>query len=190
MNGDASSAGVKRGGLINIAEIRILICYLLSNVTQPVCGQNLAEILYHDGIANYFEVDDAISELIKGGLIELVEGTTDRYVITKSGADAATTLKTTVPFTIRQRAYNATVRMLAAERNYAETKFSIEKKDKGCIVSCSAYDRDMELVTVRVLVADENQANNIKDKFVTNPSEVCRKIIDFILDNKDNDPLD
>ena len=185
MQNDASSAGVKRGGLVNTAEIKILICYILSSVSQPVCGNDLAEILHHEGIANYFEVDNAISELKANGSILLVEGTTDTYTASAKGADAAKTLKTTLPYTIRQKAYNLTVKMLATARNYAETKFSIEQREKGCIISCSAYDHDLELLTVRIAVADEQQARNVKERFVSNPGAVCRKIINYVLDNKE-----
>lgn len=185
MQKDASSAGVKRGGLVNTAEIKILICYILKSVTQPVCATDLAEILHHEGIANYFEVDNAFSELKANGSVLLVDGTTDHYTVSDKGADAAATLKTTLPYTIRQKAYNLTVKMLAAARNYAETKFSIEDREKGCIVSCSAYDRDLELVTVRIAVADEQQARAVKERFVSNPGAVCRKIINYVLDNKE-----
>lgn len=185
MQNNASSAGVKRGGLINTAEIKILICYILKSVSQPVCGTDLAEILHHEGIANYFEIDNAISELKANGSILLVDGTTDTYIISDKGADAAITLKTTLPYTIRQKAYNLTVKMLATARNYAETKFSVEERDKGCIISCSAFDHDLELLTVRIAVADEQQARTVKERFVANPSAVCRKIINYVLDNKE-----
>ena len=184
MESDALSAGVMRGGLVNTAEIKILICYLFDSVLQPICGQDLAEILFHEGIANYFEVDNAISELKNTGMLNLIDGETDKYVITDKGSDAATTLKTSLPFTIRKKAYSATVKMLAAARNYEETKFSVEPRDKGCIISCSAYDHDLELLTLRIAVADEQQAATVKERFVANPGEVCRKIIDFVLENK------
>ena len=184
METDASSAGVKRGGLVNKAEIKILICYVFDSVAQPICGRNLAELLHHEGIANYFEVDEAIEQLRQSGSIVLVDGNVDKYVITPSGSDAATTLKTSVPYTIRQKAYSATIKMLAAARNYEETEFKVEERDKGCIVSCSAFDHELELLTIRLLVADEQQAKTVKDRFVANPGAVCRKIINFLMENE------
>ena len=68
MERDAVSAGVSEiGGLFSTADIRILICYLLSSIKDPVPGRKLADLLHFEGIANCFEVNDSIAFLLNNG---------------------------------------------------------------------------------------------------------------------------
>ena len=72
MEKDAVSAGVSEiGGLFSTAEVRILICYILSSIAEPVPGRLLGDILHYEGIANYFEVNDSIAYLCKGGQLKV-----------------------------------------------------------------------------------------------------------------------
>ena len=69
MENDAIGAGVKNGGLFNTAEIKILICYILNAVKEPVPAAMLSNILHFEGIANGFEVSDAMASLAESGHI-------------------------------------------------------------------------------------------------------------------------
>ena len=74
MERDAVSAGVSEiGGLFSTAEIKILICYIISSIDCPVPGKMLANNLHYEGIANCFEVNDSIDSLCKSGHLELVD---------------------------------------------------------------------------------------------------------------------
>ena len=46
MKYDAVSAGVSPGGLINTTEIKVLICYILKSVGEPVPANRLCEELF------------------------------------------------------------------------------------------------------------------------------------------------
>ena len=86
MEKDAVSAGVSEiGGLFSTAEIRILICYVISSIGQPVPGRMLADVLHYEGIANVFEVNDSIASLCESGQIKFFSEKEDTYVITESG---------------------------------------------------------------------------------------------------------
>ena len=82
MEKDAVSAGVSEiGGLFSIAQIRILICYIMSAINEPVPGKLLADTLHFEGIANCFEVNDSIAALCNSGQIKLYNEKEDTYVI-------------------------------------------------------------------------------------------------------------
>ena len=72
---DAWSEGVEPGGLRNKDEIKMLICYLLKTIDQPISMEQIGNIMQDQGIANYFEAMDAVSDLISNGSIssEFVE---------------------------------------------------------------------------------------------------------------------
>ena len=67
MEVDAFTAGVEPGGLNSTRDIKILCCYLLNYVNQPVQHEQLVEALTVTGLVNYFEVASAISELLMMG---------------------------------------------------------------------------------------------------------------------------
>ena len=78
---DAFMAGVEPGGLTNVQEIRILLCYMLHSVAAPIPRDALTDIITDiitaGGMANYFDTEDAIEDLIR--LQHLVQ-TEDRLV--------------------------------------------------------------------------------------------------------------
>ena len=90
MENDALAAGVSRiGGLFGTADIRILICYIISSIGEPVPGRLLADILHYEGISNCFEVNDSIAALLKNGQLSLVDECDDTYIATESGKSIA-----------------------------------------------------------------------------------------------------
>ena len=130
MENDALAAGVSRiGGLFSTADIRILICYIISSIGEPVPGRLLADILHYEGIANCFEVNDSIAALLKNGQLSLVDECDDTYIATESGKSIAETLKTSLAISVRDRAYTAALKMVARFKNAKENDIKISKED-------------------------------------------------------------
>ncbi len=179
MQFDAVSAGVSHGGLVNTTEIKVLICYILKSVKEPVPASKLCEVLYYDGIANNFEVSDCIESLIKNGNIICVDENEQTYTTTASGNNVADTLKATVPLSVREKACKSTLKMIADIRNAKETDISIVRQGENTFITCSALDNGNPVMSVQLLVSDESQAVSIKNKFLENPAEIYSKIIDL-----------
>ena len=180
MERDAVSAGVSEvGGLFNTAQIRILICYIISAINAPVPGQMLANTLHYEGIANCFEVNDSIDSLCKSGHLELVDSKDDTYIITQSGKSIAQTLKTSLPYAVKDRAYNAAVKMVAKFRNAKESDIKITKENGKRFITCSAMDGGQPFMSIKLLVVDEEQANYIKERFL-NDNTIYSKIIEIL----------
>lgn len=180
MENNAASAGVTHGGLFNTAEIKILICYILNAINEPVPVNMLGNVLHYEGIANAFEVSDAVISLAESGQIKQHDSAEDTYIITQSGRNVAETLQTSLSYTVKNRAYIATLKMISNFKNAKETDFSITKDDNHTYITCSALDGGLPFLSVKLMVADESQANCIKEKFLNNPSEIYSGIIDLL----------
>lgn len=181
MERDAVSAGVSEiGGLFSSAEVRILICYLLSTINSPVPGRNLADLLHYEGIANCFEVNDSIAALCKNGFLKLIDEKEDTYEITQSGRDIAETLKTSLPITVKNRAYKAAIKMVSRYNHAKETDIKISREDDRTFITCTALDGMKPFMSVKLMVTDEEQALFIKDKFIDDPSAIYSKIISML----------
>ena len=169
MERDAVSAGVSEiGGLFSVAEIRILICYILSSIKDPVPGRSLADVLHFEGIANVFEVNDSIAALCKSGHLKCVDEKEDLYVVTNLGRDIAETLKTSLPYTVKDRAYSAAIKMVSYYRHTKETDIKISREGDNTYIICSTVDNGIPFMSVKLLVTDEDQALTIKENFLEN----------------------
>jgi len=182
---DAVTAGVsKAGGLFSSAEIRILICYILSAIDEPVPGRLLANTLHYEGIANYFEVVDSISTLCERGQLKSYNEAEDTYIVTENGKDIAKTLRTSISMTVTERAYNAAIRMFSRFKNAKETDIKITKENGNTYVTCSTVDNNIPFMSIKLLVADEEQALTIKENFLENPSAIYSTIIKMFTTKK------
>ena len=181
MEKDAVSAGVSEyGGLFTTAEIRILICYILSSIGSPVPGNLLANTLHYEGIANCFEVNDSIAYLAKNGQLKLIDEKEDTYITTESGKNIADTLKTLLSMTTKERAYNAATKMLSRFKNAKETDIKISREGDKTFITCSAIDDDSPFMSVKLLACDEDQALFIKEKFLSDPTKIYSSLIDLL----------
>ena len=180
MINDASSAGVQRGGLFNISEIRILICYILNAINEPVPVNMMANVLHYEGIANGFEVSDAVVSLANNGLIVQVDDKDDTYTVTNGGKEVADTLKTSLSITVKERAYLATMKMFAKFKNAKDNIIEITKENGATYITCSAIDGGKPFMSVKMLISDESQGNCIKEKFLENPTKIYSALIDLL----------
>ncbi len=179
MEFNAVSAGVAPGGLVSSSEIKVLICYILKSVKEPVPATKLCELLNYEGIANAFEVSDNIENLLNNKHIVCVDKVENTYTTTDSGNSIAETLKASVPISIREKACLATFKMLSRIRNTKETDIAITREGDNTFITCSALDNESTVISVKLLVTDENQAISIKNKFLDDPSGIYSKIIDL-----------
>lgn len=178
MEHDAFTSGVVPGGLLNSREIRILICYMLSGVDEPMSRQSVVEIIFAEGMANFFEAEAAIDELIRLGNLE--EDENGLLSLTAIGRDAAATLTTRVPLTLRERSVEAAVRLLTRQRRERENRVEFEKLDNGIAVTCSIDRSEHPMMSFTLRVADMQQANLIRDRFLDDPVTVYRLLIGLL----------
>lgn len=180
MEKNASSAGVSRGGLFSTSEIKILICYILNAINEPVPVDMLANVLHYEGIANAFEVIDAAVSLSNSGQIVSTDTTEQIYKITDAGRSTSNTLKSSLSTVVKERAYLSVMKMFAKFKNAKDNVFEITHENGGTYLSCSAIDGGKPFLTVKLLITDEEQGNFIREKFLENPSKIYSKIIEML----------
>ena len=172
---DAFSAGVEPGGLYNDSEIRILICYLLMGVGESMPRQAVLDVIAGGGMANFFETGAAIDELVRlNNLNELDDGS---LTLTETGRQAAQTLSTRIPYTLRERSVKAALQLLTRIRRERENDVKIVKNENGCGVTCTTYDGGRPLLKLTLQVADELQARFIRENFLNDPVLLYRSVM-------------
>ncbi len=179
MEFDAFDAGIELGGLRNRDDIRLLVCYLLKSIDAPMTRQMLNDAMQEDGLANFFEVGQAIEELLKTGNItaDILE---DEEVIsvTEKGRDAAELLQTSLPRTVREKAVNSAIRLTTKAKIERENKIEVKKEDDGgYTITFTLFDRDTEMMKLSIYVVDSLQLETVKQNFINDPVKVYSSII-------------
>lgn len=176
------TAGVGPGGLRTKNDIRVLLCYLLASVSAPLKQEDILAILQEYDLANYFEVMDAISDLLEKGLIVRQK---DAVTVTKEGREIAAQLDVTLPLSVREKTVAAAVNLLARAKREQENRVEIKKNEKGYTVTCHVSDGEMDLMTFSLYAPDLYQARLIKKNFHRNPETVYRILLAAVTGSRD-----
>ena len=161
-------------------QIRILICYLLSSVDAPLSRQDIIGIMQDNGLANYFEVTDALAELLGNGNITADAEHPDLLSATRQARMIAKQFDAAVPLSVRERAVSAAVNLLAAAKRERENKVEINRTERGYNVTCHVSGGDMELMSFSLYVPDLFQARMVKRNFHRAPENVYRMMLALV----------
>ncbi len=175
MNHDTFSAGVEPGGLHTLNEIKLLICYMLKSAGGPISRNDVLDIVCADGMANFFDTSAAIDELI--ALHNLCEQEDGTLIVTDEGAHATDTLVDLLPYTLRERSVKGALRLLARRRNEQENEVEIRKTDNGYTVTCTVGSGTAPLLSFTLLVADDRQAEQVREQFLRDPLLLYQSMI-------------
>lgn len=185
MNFDAFTAGIEPGGLRTKNDIRILICYLLTSVKAPLSKEDLVEILIEDGLANYFEVTDAIAEMAEKGIIVL-SGQNPQFCTAGESAEMISRqLDSELPSSVRRKALCAAINLLAKAKREKENKVEIAQTERGYRVTCHISGGKADLMDFALYVPDLQQANLVKENFHRSPETVYRMLLALVTGNQD-----
>lgn len=168
------SAGVEPGGLYTSQEIKILICYMLLGVGEPMERQMVTELIAGNGMANFFETAAAVDELARQGHLTEKEG---RISLTETGRQVGDTLAGMIPYTLRERSVKAALQLLTRIRREQENTVELEKLDHGYRVTCTIQDSASPLMSVSLRVADDMQAGLIRENFLDDPTLLYRSLL-------------
>ena len=178
MKFDAFDAGIELGGLRNRDDIRLLVCYLLNAIDKPIEKEQLNNALLENGLANYFEISQAITELLSNGAIDmLIIDDEECYKILPRGKEIAENLEMTLPKTVRERAVNSAIKLLTLKEVERENRIDVEKVDDGYNVTFSLMSGNDELMKLTLLVGDSMQVESIKKNYLEDPIKLYSSII-------------
>jgi hypothetical protein len=109
------------------------------------------------------------------------------YALSESGKAGAENFKRLVPKSVRDRIYASGLRLFAKIKNEQCVKATVENNDKGCTVRCTVTDSGVTLMELSLFAPDREQAEHIKKKMVSNPTELYGRILDYVVCNESED---
>ncbi|MDF2566741.1 MAG: hypothetical protein K0R90_197 [Oscillospiraceae bacterium] len=185
MDFDSYVAGIEPGGLNDVYEIKILICYLIHSIKKPLSEDQINTIFQQDGLVNYFGYRAAMSDLLKSNHIsvKIIDGQ-EFYILNELGADTAETLKTGLPSSLRNKVVKSAMNLQAKVKKERDTQATVTEVSDGYVVDCVIHDIGTDLLRLKLFAPDSIQAQEIKKQFLENTTDVYKGIIGFLTNNK------
>lgn len=170
--------GIAPGGLREKSEIKLLICYLLKKLDAPVSRSKINEILQDNYIANYFVINEAISDLVKNErLICELENGEEILTITQQAIYDISQIERSIPRSIREKAVNSALRIFARDRAERESRVEVTELEQGFHVTFTLEDVGTQLLKLTVYVSDKSQVELVKRNFYDNAASIYSDII-------------
>lgn len=171
---DAFSEGIEPGGLRNRTHIKILITFMVNKIKEPLKDTLIIEALQIHGLANYFEVSQALDELIDNGNLSTADGL---VYITPKGSLSVDELSQEIPKSVKETAVADALNLQLLEKRESENTVDISKTEKGYFVTCRVTHKGENLMELTVYAADFEQAEQLKHKFLKDPSRVYSTVV-------------
>ncbi|MDD2955907.1 MAG: DUF4364 family protein [Oscillospiraceae bacterium] len=176
---NALTAGVEPGGLTHGYEIKILVCYLLDQIKEAMTFEQIHEALLAKGLVNYFELADALSELLESGHIRTVDciKDSDAYQLTPLGLETSHTFQSSLPTTVRDKAVRSARNLLARKKRETENLVSITRAMDGYIVDMTICDIGSDLLSLSLFMPTEEEAQQVRRRFLRDPLLVYKGVL-------------
>lgn len=185
MNFETYVAGIGPNGLKDIYEIKILVCYLLQKVKQPLSSEELNELFQNCGnIVDYFSLATTLAQLKKTG--HIIEEETEDGVILKLlelGEETSNQLNSILPTALKDKVVRAALNIIAARKLERARDVQIRKVDDGFVVDCAIHDIGTDLLKMEIFAPDKISAEQIKDYFLNDTGNVYKGIIGILTNN-------
>ncbi len=163
-------------------DLKILICYMLDSIKEPVPATETAQLFHYEGISNYFDTQTAIYDLEKNGYI-VQSGKKDMFTVTQKGADLSNTLKENISSTLRTKVYNAVVKMLTRYKAERDTDIQIEQKPGGYLLTYKVSAGTETLVSFSIMLPNMSQATALKEQILKDPKYYCDSFINLLTED-------
>ena len=162
-------------------DIKLLILFAARSLAQPVEKDALIETISPGETVNYFDLMSVFDELLETGHIDTdLRNNKLYYMLTPLGVETIKLLERSLPFTIRDLVSKKAVSVLAKLRYESMVYTEKEKRDNGCLVTFNIREGKEALFELKLLVANDTQADGIIRVIKKDPSRVYRKFIDIL----------
>ncbi len=166
--------------LFDSGDLKVLICYLLAAVNEPIPATETAQLFHYEGIANYFDVQTAFYDLERDGFIESTSLGKDLFRICEKGYDLSKTLKESISNTLRSKVYNAVIKMLAHYKYRRDTDITIAEQSGGYLLTCRMMNGETVLCSFSLMLPNFSQASALKENIIKDPKYYFDSVIQLL----------
>ena len=156
-------------------ELKCLILYVTARVSEPLSLTELQGLTMIDDGIDYFSFAQCLNELVQTEHLTVDDD--ERYLITAKGVKNSLITADSLPQSVRNKA-----RMVVEDFNRellrkAQVAARVERRDNDTFTVVLHLSDDVDdLMDLRLLVASEEQAKALAERFRENPEEIFGKL--------------
>lgn len=182
MSFNAFVGGVQPGGLTNDFEVKLLVCYLLDSLKQPLLFEQLGEIFQNTGLVNYFEFVEAVSELERTGqLTGSLQDGQQLLTLTESGIVTAQTFYKTIPKSAREKALEEAKRLMEIQRCMDKVDITFAPAADGWTLRVVLRDIGSDLLDMSVFLPTEGECLRVKQQIESDPTSFYSRVLGLLM---------
>ena len=173
------------GFIHDMMDVKVLILFVMARVNYPVNIQQIYELCYQDDCLSYFDVCDAVPQMVKSGHVKEAED--GCYLITDKGKADGSLTEDSIAFTVKQRAENAVARFNRQIRRSSFVKTQILPRESGDYSVIMALDDEMgNLMTLELVAPNQRQAVRLGKLFEKKAEAVYNLTMAELLDDEED----
>lgn len=171
---------MENGFIRDMQDVKILILYVTSLLDTAEDAQTIYELCYVDNRLTYFDVYEALPQMVETGHLEVDE--TGRYKITEKGRDNIEVTADSVAFTIRVNASRTVEAFKESRKNQAVISTEIKELDGSYFAMAEVHDRTGKLFGIELAAPDRRQAKKLCDVLNGNAARLYELIMQDLME--------
>ena len=173
------------GFIKDMLDVKILILYVMDRVIYPVDTQKLYELCLQDDKLSYFDVMQAVPQMVETGHLTPCEG---GYRITDKGRQTASITKDSLAYPVMQRASRAVERFNREVRRDSCIRTEVLEQPNGDALAVMHLDDEYgALMTIEYTCPSARQATFLTEAFRGRADRIYQAVTE-LLTKKETEP--
>ncbi len=174
----------RRGFIRDMLDVKVLILFVLSHAEYPVQTQQVYELCYQDDRLSYFDVCEALPQLLASGHVQVDES--GAYSITEKGRENGKLTEDSISAPVLQRALIAVEKFNRSIRRDNLVRADILPRPDGeYAVVMSLDDERGNLMTLDLLAPSQQQARRLAKAFQADAEQLYQTVMTFLLEKSE-----
>lgn len=169
-----------------LAENKVLILYILNQISNGILEDGLYKIISSINDVNYFYFKEVLTDLLDSKLVGIFTKEEEESVlrITSEGKNALSLTIDVLPGILKLKADN----VFKEEFNsiFDETSIVAEfipRSENDYIIKCKVIEKNETIFEVKTFAGSRERAKKIVDNWNKNASKIYPKVLDLLLEN-------
>ena len=170
------------GTLHDKLDIKILILFVLNQLPAPVDGQLLYDQVFCDAGIGYFDYADCMAGLVDTAQVVKSDG---KYRISEKGSRNVAQVGGSLPYTVRRKATRTTAPIAEKLARFSMITAKHEANENGCTVHLGVSDGVGDILSLKLLAANEKQAEAMEEHFKSNAEGMYHEIVRLLTESEE-----
>ena len=170
-----------------LAENKVLILYILSQISNGILEDGLYKIISSINNVNYFYFKEVLTDLLDSKLVGIFTKDEEEESVLKITSEGINALSLTIdvlPGILKLKADNIFEKEFSSITNETSviSEF-IPRNENDYIIKCKVIEKNESIFEVKTFAGSRERAKKIVDNWNKNASKIYPKILDILLED-------